>query len=367
MGILQQIRVGREIKRLRKELTERPQPQQFVALAQLYLASDQIEDAAATAELGLSRFPESMELSQTARSIRQRQVASRVRSLRRRLASEPSPSLYAQLGRLQIETEDFSGALETAAQCAARYPGREESLLIEGDVRLRRFRKDRIAADGLQTARLFEAAVRINPRNTRSWMVLAKLYFSVGAYDRAATRLERYLACGGERDQVAVRLLAQAREYVDPSHPSDLAQAFQRVEERGHWVHDIWQSVVASPVSRRDEGVFQALQSRLGELAKQDGIVRAMAVPLNEERSPRRDDAFERLVTQVAEAAYRSARRMDLGSFRRGIVEGPFGKVLLTKVQGMAVGVLCDRRVPSERLLNTIENMIAAAANTKES
>ncbi len=367
MGILQQIRIGREIKRLRRELTDRPRPAQFVALAQLYLASEQIEDAAATADLGLSRFPESTELRQTARSIRQRQVASRVRTLRRRLSAEPSPALFAQLGRLQIETDDLTGALESAAQCAARYPGREESLLIEGEVRLRRFRRDRVAADGLQAARLFEAAVRINPRNTRSWMHLAKLYFAVGAYDRAVSRLERYLSCGGERDQIAIRLLAQARECVDPQVSTDLPQCFQRVEERGHWVHDIWSSQVASPVSRRDNGMFLALQSRLGELAQQEGVVRALAVPLGDEDAPRRDDAFERLITQVAEAAYRSARRMDLGSFRRGIVEGPFGKVLLARVQSVAVGVLCERRVPSERLLNTIENLIASAAAVRES
>ena len=70
-------------------------------------------------------------------------------------------------------------------------------------------------------------------------------------------------------------------------------------------------------------------------------------------------DPFLRLARVVAKAAQRTCRRMDLGNFSKGVVDGDFGHVCVCSFGDVVAAVLCRPDTAVDRILGDLQELVA--------
>ena len=112
--------------------------------------------------------------------VKKSRLTGEIRKLKDDLQRRPSPLAFSQLGQIYRELGSQDEALAIAAQCVERFPLNEAAYLMQGEIRLERFRRDLIAKDAVVAEGALRQVVRLNAHNAAAHLRLAEMYHLVG-------------------------------------------------------------------------------------------------------------------------------------------------------------------------------------------
>jgi len=371
-------RIG-ELKRLRKAATRSPSPETIGALAERYIALGRLEDASGVAARGLERFPASERLAAVCKFAKKQALKSEIARLRRRMAEKPTPSVYSELAEIHRELGNFDVALRICDECIERFPLNENPYLITGEIRLSRFRQDLIHHDGIEAMNQLERVVKLNPQNLKAHLLLAQLYYLVGALGPLGDRLADVIALAPEgrafeefRDEIAAGEFARGPVPDEDEEPGEAGD---------YTIEDMIRSVEAShefrnpperfPDSRYVDRMVDhtsarldvvSLRSNLNEIGADPNVLNSLILDRDGEMLADCSDPdsltraeFSELVNEIRTNAEDASRRMDVGNFRWCTVEGPFGGITISKVKNICIGVKYGPEMKPERAQRMLE------------
>jgi tetratricopeptide (TPR) repeat protein len=359
--LLQRLKIWRELKRLETRVRETPSPTTFVDLGQVYINLGLTDQTLRVSEEGLALFPNSQELRKLNKFAKRSLVRGQIKDLRNRLNKTPQPELYQELAGLYLELGDYGAVYGTCEESVRRFPDDAGSHLLMARARLANFYRDLNAREGLEAVHCLQTVVGLDPRNARAHKMLAELMYRVGAAGRAQPHLEilRQLAPGDLDVEVLYRHV-QGRGATDDD---DLDELFCGVEARRGLAH--------GPVTGDGSGEHEAPRERgvntirdaLGQIAEIPGVSKAAyirgskALIKGEIRNGK--DPFLRLVRVVSKASQRTCRRMDLGNFSKGVLDGDFGHVCICTFGEVVAAVLCRPGTAVDRILGDLQELVA--------
>ena len=103
----------------------------------------------------------------------------------------------------------------------------------------------------------------------------------------------------------------------------------------------------------------------LAQLAEMDGVSKATYIRGTRAlvKGDIRDgkDAFLRIVRVVAKAGHRFSRRLDIGSFKKGVLQGPFGYICICCYGEVLAAVQCDGSADTDRVLAELQEIVASS------
>ncbi len=369
MRLLERLRRHREITRLRAEVRRTPAPAAFGALAERLLAHGRLDEALAAAEEGLRLFPDADRLAHVRSFVKRKTLAGSIRRLRGELGRRPSPVAYVHLAEIYRELGSEDEALETATQCAERFPLNEAPYLIEGEIRLERFLRDRIAKDGELAEAALRRATRINAHSIKGALLLAELYHLVGAVGACREQLGVVLAANPAAPGVQEFLDGLDAAGGDAPEP-DFYDLVRAVESEGEFARDpaAFPAAIGAgprrPARRRVDvdGVADAVV-RLGieDGMRNSVVLDADGVVIAQQGTPLglAPDAFAELVRRLRAIADDASRRMDTGALVRAEIDGPSGSVTVMRLRSLTVGALYSEPLRADRVWEMLQDCSA--------
>jgi predicted regulator of Ras-like GTPase activity (Roadblock/LC7/MglB family) len=367
------LRRWRDLARLRARVRRTPSPSAYGELAERLIAVGSVGDALATAEEGLQRFPDSERLANVRLFAKRGRVTGRIRRLRDDVQRRPTPVVYSQLVDVYREIGSIDEALQTAQECAERFPLNESPHLLQGEIRLDRFVSDLIARDAILAEQALRRVVRINSRNLRAHTLLAELSWLVGDEGGCRRHLRSVLALSPA--DTGVQDLLRDLGGDDAAEPGvaaafeDLARA---VEESGALARPAERfpgSTRASKGEGRSRSAhldIDGLKAHVVDLGSQPGV--QASIVLDRDGSILADTGsggagsrrqFADLVLALCATADDASRRMDTGALVRAEIESPSGSVTVTRVRNVTVGVRFDGTLRAERVWDVLQDFVA--------
>jgi len=373
VAIVERLKRWHELARLRRAARRSPAPASYGELAEKLISLGETGEALRTAEEGLSLFPDSERLDHVRAYARKGPLAGQIRTLREELATRPSPLAYARLAQIYRELGSHDDALATAADCAARFPLNETSHLVQGEIRVERFRRDMVARDATTADQALTKVVRLNPQNVAARMLLAEIHWLVGDARGCREHLRPALAISPSAEGVREFLdeldASAAAESDDPPSFESLAydvesvRAFANDPSRFPAAAARDAGAGAEPRSGVDAARVRRAMAALGEhagmrnavLLDQDGASLAEFAGADG-LAPAR---FVELVKGVRDVADDAGRRMDAGALVRVEIEGPGGNVTVTRARGLTVALLYAAPLRVERACEVVQDFLA--------
>ncbi len=366
MKLIRKLKIWKELKRLETRVRENPVPSTFVDLGQVYINLGMNERTLQLAEEGLALFPRSEELRKLRRFAKKTRLNAKIKDLRSRLDRGPQPRLYRELATLYLEQGDFDAVQSLTDECLQCFPEDDGTLLVLAKARLTSFYRDLIAQDGLEAIHCLQRVIALDPEHLRAHRMLAELLYRVGAAPSAVQHLEILTSLVPD-DKEVQEMLEDARR-ASP-FVEDLETLFQRVEDDG--------AMATSPVKgdrgpRRDampdKATLNRVRDSLAQVADCAGVRKAAYIRGSKAlvKGDIRDgkDSFLRIARVVSKASQRAARRMDIGTFNKGALEGPFGQICLCSYGEVVAAVLCDPGTDVDRVLAELQELVAASLCT---
>ena len=361
MKILQKLKISRELARLERKAKENPSPSTYVDLAQVHVNLGSVDETLRVAEEGLALFPNAEELKRVLKFAKKSRMNTRIRELRSRINKSPAPVLYRELASIYLELGDFSAVQGACEECLRRFPEDSGALLVLGQARLKNFYRDLTVSDGLEAVACLEKAFTLDQACIKAARLLAEVFYRVGAIDRSRQYMERLR--GMEPDDKELQILWQEVKESE-NQGNDLENLFREVEARGRFVNG---PPGSSPKLRKiaSNSAMSGLKKSLMRLADTQGVRKAAyikgskALVRGEIKSAR--DPFLRAVRVISRSAQRTSRRMDIGSFNKGVLDGPFGQILLCSLGDVVASVLAVEGANTEMILSRMQDMVAGA------
>jgi hypothetical protein len=337
-----------------------------LAKARERLAVGDFDHAHRLVEDGLRRFPDSEALRDTGLTIRRAQARAGMQHLKDRIARERDPRAYEQLIQLYTEVNMPEEARREALAYAAAHPDRDTPHLLLGEMHLQAFFNDVVARDAHTAHEHLVRAARLNGEALKPRLLLAELYFCVGA-DRALHVVAQSLERFAETDPAIAPVLEQIAALGPGDGQESVDGLFEKVEVRGALVRE----ATAWPIRNRRNREAELNEERT--LRAASGLVRrgvAAEVVVLRRGGGLVSHAAESdsgdVVTMDAKAAERSkeppglvgvartvardvaprAREFDLGAFKRCTVQGGFGTIVVGEIAGWVVGARSRGREP---------------------
>lgn len=363
MHLIQRMKIWKELRRLEQRARETPSPSTFVDLGQVYINLDLHDKAERIAEDGLALFPKSTELRQLVdcarRGLRTRQAA----DLRAKLTRAPNPALYRELAQLQIDLGDAAALHATCQEWSLRFPDDPGCWLVMGQARLLAFYRDLAAREGNEAVRCLERAVAMAPEDTESRRLLGELLYRIGAVKKARELLG-HLQALDPKDSELQALLAHVQGLADRG--DDVEALLDEVESHGSLAHP---SLAAAPRPAGDESMA-LVRDGLAHVADLAGVRKATFIRGSKAlvKGAIRDgkDPFLRVVRVVAKAAHRFAKRLDIGSANKTVVDGPFGHVCICVYGEALAAVQCDAGTDLAQVMTELQEIVASALHAVE-
>jgi tetratricopeptide (TPR) repeat protein len=358
--LFRKFKIWRELKRLEARVRAEPSPTTFVDLGQVYINLGMIDDALRVAEEGLALFPNAEELRKLRKYTRKNKINARIRAARTRLNSRPDAALYRELAGLYLELGDLGAVVGTCEEGLRRYDKDVGLLFLLGKARLTVFYRDLIAREGLAAVEALERVLQAEPDHAQARQLLVELLYRVGALGHARPHLQ-YLQRKAPQDSEIVALAASLAANEAPAE-GNLDVLFHDAESTATLMSP--PAVKTRVVTRvASEGTIGTIRETLSAIAEIAGVRKAAyirgtrALVKGEIRDGR--DAFLRIVRVVTKAAQRVARRMDIGSFNKGTIEGGFGHICICSFGDVVSAVLCDQGTQTDRVLNELQDLVA--------
>ena len=376
MALLARLKRWRGLSLLREQVRAAPSPASYGGLAERLIALGEIEEALRVAEEGLSRFPDSERLAHVRLFTRKGRLSDQIRKLREDLHRRPSPLAYSQLAQVYRDLGSVDEALAVANECAERFPLNEAAYLIQGEIRVERFRRDLIAKDALIAEAALGKVTRLNEHSATAHLLLAELHWLTGNVAECRRRLRSVLAITPTaRDvQEFLRELDGAGDSASPVEESlqDLAEKveagaafanptdrFPRIASRAPSAPGAAHSYDAASVHEhmadlcdtpglRNAVVLGRDGASAGAYARSDGLTA---------------EHFVELVCAIRDTADDASRRMDTGTLLKAEIEGPGGNVVLTRVRGLTIAILFSEPLRADRAAEIVSELLARSSS----
>ncbi len=192
LGFLEKVRLRRAVaKRLRLARLDNL-PRSYINTVRFQLGRGAVHGALLTAQEGLSRFPQSDELSRLHRFSVRRLASPARRALEAECAADGGAGSIARLVRLHIECGDYEEALEWAVSMS----GVEEhrlSLRLRGEAHVRRFFQEGAADDARDGIDLLERSIDDVADEFEVVWLLAQVHEHIGVISRSLLFVYRAL------------------------------------------------------------------------------------------------------------------------------------------------------------------------------
>jgi tetratricopeptide (TPR) repeat protein len=358
VNLIQRLKIWKELRRLEQRVREEPSPSTFVDLGQVFINLDMLDRALQAADDGLLLFPDAQEL-QKLRDFAWRGVhRTRVDDLRARLDKTASSKLYRELAGLHLETGDQGALHSTCEEWSVRFPSDPGPWLFLGQARLLNYYRDFSAREGLEAVQSLERAIGLDPRERKARTLLAEVYYRIGAVQRARLLLDAVSTGADDAD------LQDLRRQVAASKPlgNDIEELFRTAEQNGALPNA--PPTAPAPALRLEDGIG-TIREALGAIAEMPGVRKATYIKgvraLVKGDIKDGKDAFLRTVRVVAKAGHRYSRRLDIGSFKKGVLQGPFGVICICCYGEVLAAVQCEGKAPIERILAELQEVVASS------
>ncbi len=367
MKLFQRLRIWKELKHLERKVHDTPSPSTYVDLGQVYINLGMMDHTLKVAEEGLQLFPKSDELRKLCKFAKKAELNARIKDLRIRLGRAPHPRLYRELASLYLELGDFGAVHGIAEECIRRFPHDDGAYLVLAKARLTNFYRDLSARDGLEAVRNLQRVISLEPGSVKAHRLLAEVLYRIDAVEQSILHLEilRDLAPG---DRDVETLLAEALAKSSGGNASesrtDLEILFHEVENKGRLINT---PVIKDtrPTRVASEEAIGSIRDALAQLVELPGVRKtayikgSKALVKGEIRDGR--DAFLRVVRVLAKAAQRVSRRMDIGNFSKGCLDGDFGHICLCCYGEVCAAVLCDSGSSVDRIISDLQELVAGS------
>lgn len=363
MHLIQRMKIWKELRRLEQRAREEPAPNTFVDLGQVYINLDMHDKAERIAEDGLALFPKSSELRQllecACRGLRKKKAE----ELRAKVTRSPSPKAYQELAQVQAELGDTPALHTTCQEWNLRFPDDAGCWLMMGQARLVNFYRDLAAREGGEAIRCLERVVKMRPDDAQARRLLGELLYRIGAVNSAKEHLARLQAMD-VADAEVMALLQYVGGLEDQG--ADVDDLLADVETHGALRHP---SLVSSPQPRADESMA-SVRDGLSHVAELPGVRKATFIRGSKAlvKGAIRDgrDPFLRVARVVAKAAHRFARRLDIGSANKTVVEGPFGNICICVYGEVLAAAQCDLEADLGVVMGELQEIVAGALSVAE-
>ncbi|MBL9079715.1 MAG: tetratricopeptide repeat protein [Planctomycetes bacterium] len=353
------MKVWKELRQLEQRAREEPSPSTFVDLGQVYINLEMHDKAQRVAEDGLALFPRSTELRQLgdcAQRGRRRQQSKEVRA---RLTRAPNPKLYRELAQLYVELGDAASLHSLCQEWTVRYPDDAGAWLAIGQARLLNFYRDLAAREGQEAVRCLERAVQMDGREPQAHKLLAELFYRIGAVHSAQVHLSALQELQPD-DAELQGLLDHVAMLED--HGDDVRALLGEVEQSGRLVH---QALAGAGTQPGQEASVARVREGLAGVAELAGVRKATFIKGSRAlvKGAIRDgrDPFLRIVRVIAKSAHRFARRLDIGSASKTVVDGDFGHICVCVYGDALAGAQCDRGADLEAVMAELQEIVAGA------
>lgn len=337
------MRLNRQLRQARKH----PSPTAWATLGERHLAAGEADQALAIVEEGLQDFPTNDRLLALRQAIQKENLRERVRGLRQSIRRRPDPYLYARLADVFRELGELNKAERIAEECKGRFPSDENPYLVIGEIRAGRFRSGLMARDGKIAIDHLEQAIQINPENYKARLQLAEIYAALGANSRALPHL-LHLAEETPEDPHLRDLISEVG--ARPVEEGDVASLLRVAERKRGTPYDFQDAdrraaadeapapAVELPVLRRGSMALFAIREVVALYVASDehGVVEARENPQASGQS------FSNAAAKILKAAKASSRKMDMGGFAKGFLEGSFGRIVLRRTHGVELALLLE-------------------------
>jgi hypothetical protein len=321
------------------------------------LAAGHFDDAQKIVTAGLVRFPDSDSLRETELTIRRAQARAGMQSLKSRIAMHQDAHAYEQLIQLYLEIDMPEEARREMRAYVQAHPDRDTPHLLLGEAYLQSFFEDMSARDAHSAHDHLVRAARLNPEAVKPRLLLAELYFCVGA-DRSLAVVTQALERFAEKDPALGPVLAAIRETPTPgTGPESVDGLFEKAETTGRLMRE----ATAWPLRTRRHRQVTLAEDRMrsaavgivsrGEAAevvvlRRGGSVLAHVLESSGESprlmptdgQPGEAAGLVGIAQTVSKTVAPLAREFDLGAFRRCAIQGAFGTIVVGPVGGTLAG-----------------------------
>jgi tetratricopeptide (TPR) repeat protein len=359
--LIQRMKIWKELRRLEAKAKEALSPSTYVDLGQVYINMDMIDHAQRVADEGLALFPQSDALKKLKKFAKKTQLNKGIKELRVRLNKGPSPGLYKEMADLYLELGDFGAVHGAAEECIRRFPDDARAYLVLAKARLTNFYRDISARDGIEAVRGLEKVVELDPENVKAHKLLAEVLYRVGSVNLAVKHLRIALELApGDREAETLMRETETRKNVEGT----LEELFHKVETNRNLTHaQTTQSRTKQPFVSED--AIGPIRDSLAQLVELDGVIKACYIKGSKAmvKGEIKDgkDVFMRVVRVVTKAARRVCRRMDVGTFSKGCIDGDFGHICLCSFGEVVAAVLCEHGTPVDRILADLQELVAGS------
>ncbi len=309
------------------------------ARAQRLLTAGSIAEAEAVAARGLRLHPGSTRLRELWLTIRRVATRTRQQDLRRAVVHKKDPDAFAELVDLYTDLAMPEEARRTAGGYAEAHPNDARAHRLLGQLELDAYLSSLDSRSGYDSYEHLQRAATLAPGDLRTWMLLTRLTWCVGARSKLRVARERLAELAGDQQDVQRVLEAIA---ADAEATEERARArdtlLEHIEVTGTLAHapEEWPlfrdaRVTARVQSERAErAVRQSLKAGVADeiaVLRPNGTI--LAHGSAHEGMSEGEVGLARAVQALARTLTHRIRELDLGSLRRCTVEGPFGLVVM--------------------------------------
>lgn len=362
MHLIQRMKIWKDLRRLELRAREEPSPSTFVDLGQVYINLEMHDKAQRVAEDGLTLFPKATELRKLFDCARRGLNRQRAADLRAKLTRTPNPKLFRELTQLLVELGDAASLHATCQEWSVRFPEDSGAWLVLGQARLLNFYRDLAAREGQEAVRCLERAIEMDANDPQARRLLGEVFYRIGAVRQAEVHFEA-LASLDDQDEELQQLLAHVSSLED--HGDDIDALLGEVEEHGCLLNP---SLAANAIRAAGDDSLVRVRDTLAHVAELGGVRKATFIKGSKAlvKGAIRDgrDPFLRIVRVVAKAGHRFARRLDIGSASKTVLDGDFGHICICVYGDVLAAVQCDRGTDIEMVLAELQEIVAGALHS---
>ena len=355
MNLIQKLKIRQELKRLEARVHESPSPSTFIDLGQVYINLGMLDRTVTLADEGLALFPQSAELRKLRKFAKKNQLSARIAELRTAMTKSPSPHVYSELADVYLELGDMDAVHGLTEECIRRFPQDTGAYLVQARASLTAFYRDLSARAGIAAVESIRKALKIDVRDAKAHKLMADVCYRVGALGTARRHLDELVRLGAADEEVRSMQAA----CTEASGDDDLDALFHRAEFKGGLARG------AGGVDGRSGDPLKSARDALTGIMQIPGVTKAVyivgAKALVRGDVSGGDDPFLRLVRVMSRAAHRAARRMDIGNFNKGVVDGSFGRICLCSFGDALAAVQCEALSSVEAVLEQLQELVASS------
>ncbi len=251
--------------------------------------------------------------------------------------ANPSPSTFVDLAEAYNNLGWHAHTMRVAEEGLLLFPRSEE---------LRKVHE--VANKHLQRERVQELREKLVKAPTaKIYRELARIYSDLGDQDALAAICAECL--GRFPDDEEVKRLTKEVS-AGPTDGEGSRRRLANLPQKGQLAN----KSVAEAIAGIREG--------LGRMVDLNGVVKAAyirgskALVKGEIKDGR--DPFLKTARVVAKASQRASRRMDLGHFSRGIIEGSFGQICICSSGDVCAAVQCEPGTHVERIVGDLQELV---------